>query len=148
MKNRITSIIAIVLALVLVIVLGTLGYKKMLSPEAKVKSIVQSYYKAQSGNNLKETAELESQRLKAVTAPAEITDGQQTQEKKSDERSDTTGKLSIVAVELSENTGTVTGQIKSEEKDIESIPVLIQLVKEDGKWKVDLFNVGLVQQQQ
>ncbi len=136
-KGRLKNISIGLLSLTLLVALGGISYRSYFSSNAQVNRLVQTYYEAQSKGDNKRLASLESKALKqlpGVTLAASTDAGEA--------RSETEAK--IVATKLGKKSGAITGRITTEDSKAEGTPFLATVVKEDGKWKINVFNVGLI----
>lgn len=131
------------LALFAVVVVGSLGfgYRTYYSQSAQVNRLVASYYKASVNGDTKKLSSLESKSLKAI--PNTVLGAKTTNS--SDDNQDVPKRdLSISVTKLNKKVGAITGRITTEESTLQGTPFLAAVIKEDGKWKIDVFNIGLI----
>lgn len=119
------------------------AYNSYFSQNAKVSRLVKTYYAAQLKGDTKKMATMETPALQKVAygVLGASTDNDSNKSKKEDR------SLELVATKLNKDTGAVTGLIKSSEKsetDSGNTPFLIQVVKIEGNWKIGVFNIGLI----
>lgn len=119
---------------------GVFTYQKNFTDKAQVNRLVSSYYLAESKGDSKKLASMESKVLKktpGVTLGASTDASDKTFQKPAT-------NTAIVATKLGKSSGAITGRIATKNSKDTGIPFLATVVKEDGKWKINLFNVGLV----
>ncbi len=134
----------VIISFVSIIVVGaaaTLGYTRYYSDQAKVKRLVASYYTAQANGDTRKLKSMETTRLQSASTNVL---GASTEREGGEKRDN--GKLSIVGVKLYPDSGAVAGLIDDNSgSDVTaSPPVLVHVIKENGSWKVNLFNIGLL----
>lgn len=136
-KKRVVGLSLLALA-----VLGSLGYgfRTYYSNTAQVNRLVNTYYATQNNGDIAKLKTLESKSLREV--PYGVL-GDNTSKSSSGKDSKDNQKLTIVATKLNKKSGAVGGEIK-EAGSTQGTPYIAQVVKEDGKWKISVFNIGLI----
>ncbi len=145
-QNRLSPSKKLVISFVAIVIFGTgavLGYSLYYSEAAQVKRLASAYFAAQSNNDQKKMKSLASQSLadtqsQVLGISSSESSSTQKREKPYKESFEVKGAKKVLEKWL------LLGDITYTDSKTEKTPVLVQAVKEDGKWKINIFNAGLV----
>lgn len=135
-STKLKRLTALVVALIIVVG-GAIYIRHNDSDKSKITRIANLYHKSIIRGDTKQANSLESESLSAY--PDLVTS-------ESSNKIDVK-PLNIVAIEVNGDTAAVTGTVDTADSGVNEesfTPFLIKTVKEQGKWKVSTFNIGLI----
>lgn len=142
-KSKLSPSKKLILSFVSIVLIGiaaTFAYATYYSDQAQVRRLVSTYYMAQSVGDLEKMKAMETAQLQSSSGSVLGESTTRGGKEKTDK-----SKLSIVGIKLHSESGAVTGQINTQDTDVlASPPVLVQVLKIEGKWKINVFNIGLL----
>lgn len=133
------KIVLTALLTIALVVLGYLAYNRYFSTKAQIKNasiaFLNSLYTNDQTklNSLLSTSEKNSQEFAVFQKSL----GRQTTKVDS---------ITVSSVVIKSKTTGVSGRVKfhGDDKDTDGTPYVLRFIQENGSWKIDLFNIGLI----
>lgn len=121
---------------------ATFGYLNFNSDSAKINRVASAYFNAQAKSDKNKMKSLETTSLNNLSSQVlgESTDVKNKAEIKIEDQQ----QFNVTNRKIENDSAYLLADLTYKDSKTEKTPVLIKLVKEDGKWKVDVYNIGLI----